>query len=248
MSGVADRDWLLLANSQFDMRLKDAYLRLREYLGPSEAVQRLTALACTPLMPVMVRYANSLREEILPVEDQRSLIQTEYNPFSNKSIWGEDHGRDEDPRMINLSVGIDAAGADCLNIHDRRYFHPAESEINGPAEYFVRSVDIGQEERRAADAERKERPDQTIAAVPPPSKEPNRTLRRRETKHPWFEICGEIARRCIDSKTQRVEVPTNEAKLGEAILQWCSDTLEREPAESEVREAVRIICAALRKI
>jgi hypothetical protein len=143
--------------------------------------------------------------------------------------------------VVSLSVEIDATGADCLGIHDTAYSHPSLSE---PMEFLVRRVDVEREERRAAD----ERKKQTTAVSPPPGKEPNRTLRRRETKHPWFEICGEIARCCIDPKTQRVEVPTNETKLGEAILQWCSDTLEREPAESEVREAVRIICAALRKI
>jgi hypothetical protein len=43
-------------------------------------------------------------------------------------------------------------------------------------------------------------------------------------------------------------VPKNESKLVEAILQWCVDTDRPQPAVSEVREAVRIICARLRKI
>jgi hypothetical protein len=174
-------------------------------------------------------------------------------------------------QRATLSVGIDVEGVDCLAVHYTGYVHDPDYSQYDDGRWFLRTVDIIEYEERLAsgnnvisdydpvaefEREIEGRPrapprlSPTTAAPPPvpPSKEPNRTLRRRATKHPWFEICGEIARRCIDPKTQRVEVPTNETKLREAILQWCSDTLEREPADSEVREAVRIICAALRKI
>jgi hypothetical protein len=81
-----------------------------------------------------------------------------------------------------------------------------------------------------------------------PSKEPNRILRRRHSKYPWNEICGEIARRCIDPKTRCLRVPKNESKLADDVLQWCRNTLGLEPPTSDLREAVKTICAALRKI
>jgi hypothetical protein len=196
--------------------LKDAYLQLRKYLEPDEAVQRLIILLRQwPLMPCKIRYVNSGGERILPV-----------------GVWEDE----------SLSVEIDITGGDYLEIHYTEYFHPSSPDY-GPTEFLVLVPTVERELERLSSP--------AAAAAPPsaPSKESNRTLRRRETKHPWFEICAEIARRCIDPKTQRVEVPTNEAELLEAILQWCSDTLEHgEPARSEVREAVKIICAALRKI
>jgi hypothetical protein len=86
-------------------------------------------------------------------------------------------------------------------------------------------------------------------ALPPPlSKELNRTLRRRYSKYPWNEICGEIARQCIDPKTRRLRVPKNENALARDVLQWCEDTLGGEPPNSDMREAVSAICTALRKI
>ena len=68
------------------------------------------------------------------------------------------------------------------------------------------------------------------------------------TKHNWHGIAGEIARRCIDPKTKLLRIPDNESKLASEVLQWCGTKFGREPAESEMREAVRHICAALRPI
>jgi hypothetical protein len=68
------------------------------------------------------------------------------------------------------------------------------------------------------------------------------------TTHDWHAIDGEIARRCIDPKTRQLQVPKNESKLANAVLEWCQDQFGREPAESEMREAVRRICAALRQV
>jgi hypothetical protein len=65
-------------------------------------------------------------------------------------------------------------------------------------------------------------------------------------KHQWQAIDAEIARRCIDPKTGRVKVPKSERKLAEAMLDWCQDTYGREPAESEMRDAVKAVGAALR--
>ena len=68
------------------------------------------------------------------------------------------------------------------------------------------------------------------------------------TIYNWFAICGEIARRCIDPQTRRVAIPNSENKLAEAVLGWCYDQTDRRPAESEMRKAVKEICAALRKV
>jgi hypothetical protein len=65
-------------------------------------------------------------------------------------------------------------------------------------------------------------------------------------KYEWFAIAGEIARRCINPKTRVLEVPKNERKLAKAMLDWCQAKYGKDPAESEMREAVKAICAALR--
>jgi hypothetical protein len=88
-----------------------------------------------------------------------------------------------------------------------------------------------------------------VAAPPPaPSTEPKRILRRRHSKHAWNEICAEIAAGCIDPETRHVRVPSNESKLKEDVLQWCVDTNRPQPVDSEMREAIKAICARLRKI
>ena len=75
----------------------------------------------------------------------------------------------------------------------------------------------------------------------PPERRPGRIL-----KHEWIAIAGEIARRCIDSKTGRVLVPENERNLARQTLDWCQQKYGKEPAESAMREAVKAICGALR--
>jgi hypothetical protein len=105
-------------------------------------------------------------------------------------------------------------------------------------------------ERKRIQAEREERKRSsptTMAPSLPPSEAPNRTLRRRHSKYPWNEICGEIAARCIDPKTRCVDVPKNENRLAEDMLEQCAKT-GREPPLSDMREAVNAICARLRKI
>jgi hypothetical protein len=62
----------------------------------------------------------------------------------------------------------------------------------------------------------------------------------------WFSICAEIARRCIDAKTSRVQVPKSENKLADEVLDWLAENGQGQPATSEMREAVRRICASLR--
>jgi hypothetical protein len=88
----------------------------------------------------------------------------------------------------------------------------------------------------------------TLAAAAPA--QPTQPPRRRgpPTTHDWHSIDGEIARRCIDPKTGRVRVPKSERKLAEGLLHWLSDQNMDQPAESEMREAVRRVCAALRTV
>jgi len=244
MSDVADsspkagpRDWLWLGNdsskvaTQFDERLKDAFLQFRDRVGPGEAAQRLTALVCQwPSMPVM-KCVTSNGEEVwtlVPVED-----------FENEAI--------------RLSPGIDAAGADCLDIdYTEVYRHPSVTD-DRRVEFWVRSADRARELGRLAAAAAPPPPDEepvstSVPAPPPPDEKSNQTLRRRHSKYPWNEICAEIAARCIDPKTQCVHVPKNESKLVTDLLQWCEDTHGREASLSDMRAAVSAICARLRKI
>ena len=67
-------------------------------------------------------------------------------------------------------------------------------------------------------------------------------------KHEWHAIDGEIARRCINPKTRLLEIPKSERKLAADMLEWCQEKYEKEPAESEMRDAVKAICAALRAV
>jgi len=76
---------------------------------------------------------------------------------------------------------------------------------------------------------------------------PRRPVGRRP-KHQWLAIHAEIASRCVDPKTGRVRMPKSERKLAQAMLQWCRDKYKKEPAESEMREAVRVFCATLRPL
>jgi hypothetical protein len=84
----------------------------------------------------------------------------------------------------------------------------------------------------------------TTVATPSDMRPPPRR-RGPVVTHDWFAICGEIARRCIDPKSGRVQVPKNESALADDVLEWCRVEHDREPANSEMREAVRRMCAAL---
>jgi hypothetical protein len=86
----------------------------------------------------------------------------------------------------------------------------------------------------------------TPAASRPGINQPPQRRRGPATTHDWHSICGEIARRCVDRKTGRVSVPENESALADAVLQWLSDQDLGQPADSEMPEAVKRICAALR--
>jgi hypothetical protein len=66
--------------------------------------------------------------------------------------------------------------------------------------------------------------------------------------HDWHSIDGEIARRCIDPDTGRVQVPKKENALVAEMRTWCGERGWAAPAVSEMSEAVRRICAALRTV
>jgi len=108
-----------------------------------------------------------------------------------------------------------------------------------PGEYFVCRVDLDKWYPIAAT------PTMTAAHQSDQARPPERR-RGPVTTHDWHSIDGEIARRCIDPKTGRVLVPKSERMLARQMLAWCQEKYEKEPAESEMREAVKAICAALR--
>jgi len=86
--------------------------------------------------------------------------------------------------------------------------------------------------------------------APHQSDEIRPTERRRGpvTTHDWHSIDGEIARRCIDPKTGRVSVPKKENALVAEMRTWCKEQGWAAPATSEMSEAVRRVCAALRTV
>ena len=72
--------------------------------------------------------------------------------------------------------------------------------------------------------------------------------RGRKPKFDWASIKREIAQRCIDKKTGRVQVPVpdNEGKLAKAMLDWCGTKFDEIPSDPAMRAAVKEICAMLR--
>jgi hypothetical protein len=64
----------------------------------------------------------------------------------------------------------------------------------------------------------------------------------------WWGICAEIALRCIDPKTGRVNVPESENKLAEDVLDWLVENEQGQPSASQMRDAVKYVCAALRPL
>jgi hypothetical protein len=101
--------------------------------------------------------------------------------------------------------------------------------------YYVRAVDLYE----------RYKPTMTAAPQSDDTRPPERR-RGPVLKHEWHAIDGEIARRCINPKTRLLEIPKNERKLAADLLDWCQEKYEKEPAESEMRDAVKAICAALR--
>jgi hypothetical protein len=95
-----------------------------------------------------------------------------------------------------------------------------------------------------------------LTAAPPtmtaaPQSDDTRPPERRRgpiPKHEWHAIAGEIARRCINPKTRHLEIPKSERKLAQAVLGWCQEKYGKEPAESDMRAAVKTVCAALRPL
>jgi hypothetical protein len=85
----------------------------------------------------------------------------------------------------------------------------------------------------------------TSASVPAPSNEPSSAPRRQRpgppTTHDWFAIWSEILRRCL------IALPKSENKLAEAVAVWYEDKYKRSVSVTEVRAAVKGICAALKE-
>jgi hypothetical protein len=111
--------------------------------------------------------------------------------------------------------------------------------------FFARTVDLDKRYRVVSAAGP---PD--VAQSPPPDfvQPPPRRPGPPPKLDQWFPICGEVARRCIDPKAGRVRVPKNESALARDVLQWCEDQDLGQPADSDMREAVRRVCAALRSL
>jgi hypothetical protein len=88
----------------------------------------------------------------------------------------------------------------------------------------------------------------TSAAHPSDDTRPPQRRRGPVLKYDWHTIAGEIACRCIDPETGRVAVPEKESALVFAMRKWCEEQGWVAPALSEMSEAVRRVCAALRSV
>jgi len=85
----------------------------------------------------------------------------------------------------------------------------------------------------------------TSVSAPAPNKEPSSAPRRQRpgppTTHDWFAIWSEILRRCL------IALPKSENKLAEAVAVWYEEKYKRSVSVTEVRAAVKGICAALKE-
>jgi hypothetical protein len=81
-------------------------------------------------------------------------------------------------------------------------------------------------------------PAQASLGLPPRKRGPANT-------HDWHTVDGKIMRRLFDADG-RLVIPENESLVVKAILQDYADS-DRDISETEVREAVRRVCAELRK-
>ena len=114
-------------------------------------------------------------------------------------------------------------------------------EPNVIARLFVQRVDLDKRYPIAAT--------QTMTAAHQPDEtRPPERRRGAIWKHDWHTIAGEIARRCIDPKTGRVAVPKKENALVDEMRTWCKEKGWAVPVISEMSEAVRRVCAALRTV
>jgi hypothetical protein len=157
---------------------------------------------------------------------------------NGEETWSLVPVEDFQNEVINLSAGIDATGADCLDIdYPKEYRHPSVTD-DRRVEFWMRSADRARELERLSS---------TTAAEAPPDKKPSRPLRRRKSKYDWDEICAEIAALCHD-ESGRVCVPANESELVGKVLEFCEDKPGGQPAPSEMHKTVQVICARFRKI
>jgi hypothetical protein len=81
-----------------------------------------------------------------------------------------------------------------------------------------------------------------VAAPPLP-----RRRRGPVVTHEWFAICGEIAARCVNA-SGGIIIPKNASALARKVNAWCEIEFGQQAPDSEMREAVRQVCARLRQV
>jgi hypothetical protein len=81
---------------------------------------------------------------------------------------------------------------------------------------------------------------------PAPSADKPKQTRRSVLRREWFQICGEIARRC-HAPDGRIAVPRQASRFVDEMLAWCGDQGWEEPVKSDMSDAVRWIFEALRR-
>ena len=149
-------------------------------------------------------------------------------------------------RLETAKLDISPDGSETvtsLNPSDWRQLKVLGGRVAGNFEggyFFVRRADLDKHYSIAATTT-------MMAAHQSDDTRPPQRRRGPILKHQWHAIAGEIARRCINPKTRLLEIPKIERKLAADMLGWCQERYGQEPAESEMRDAVKEICAALRR-
>jgi hypothetical protein len=94
-------------------------------------------------------------------------------------------------------------------------------------------------------------------SLPVPGKELSNTPRQKPgppTVHNWFAIWSEILRRCINPQTGLIALPKSRGKpkselsIAEDVAVWYEDKYKRSVGVTDVRAAVKDICAVLKDI
>jgi hypothetical protein len=133
------------------------------------------------------------------------------------------------------------------NLHEQTVHHPYGRGVYG----LVESYAAGHRFVWRADVDKCYPDAAALARATAPRADDTKPPERRRgpvNTHDWHSIDGEIARRCVDPETGRVQVPKKESAVVADMRTWCEKQGWAAPAVSEMSKAVRRMCAALRTV
>jgi len=143
-----------------------------------------------------------------------------------------------------LAVKLPSSAAAARAVSDFRAEEQAKSKLAQRAKKEAEAMGMAS----ASDAAASTPPLSTLMSMPKPS-EPPLPQRKRgpANRHDWHTIDGMIMRCCFDAHG-RLAIPEKESRIVETVLdEYAARDAPVHISESELREAVRRVCAELRK-